>query len=1240
MKYRPFIYALVLAILPASAAQSQTNPSIVESQGFLNLGEAKERRLGPDTTHVWLMNLEAGQYAVVEVVQKGIDVVVRLIDPNKIIKGEFNTTSTSGTEQAVCIADITGTWETEIITNKAIKFGSYSIKWAILRKTTEVDRQIVQADSLSNLAEKYFVESKYAEAVSCMSHALSIREKILGDEHLDVAKTLNKLGLLYFNQGKYTEAEPLLKRALTIREKVLGPNHTEVAKVLNDLALLYDYQGKFAEAEPLFKRSLAIRETVLGPDHTDVAQSLNDLAAFYDYTGKYVLAEPLYKRALVIREKVFGKNHAEVARVLYNLAYHQFVQGRYAEAEPLMQRTLSIREKTLGPDHPSVANSLDDLAQLYRSQDKYPEAVTFYMRSFRIREKVLGASHKNVAVSLNNLGEFYFVTGRYSEAEQFLQSSLKVYEKALGPNHPEVAMALNNLGSLYLTIGNYNAAESFLKSSLTIREQKFGPNHPVVSMSLNNLAKIHLAQKKYNEAEAFYKRAIEIIEKSFGSNHPNLGIALNNLAMLYSEQGNSFDSELLFKRALAINETALGPNHVQVAIVLRNLALLYKNQSNYTDAELLLKRAILVVDETVGYPDLRVEVYALQGQVRRQLANRAGAISDLSEALRSAENLRPMIGGGEETRAGFLDKYAEYFDDLVVWQIEDGQMEKALEYVERGRARTLLDQLAVAQVDLLNSIQEGNIRIRLANRQSDAKARMAEYQQRRNVLASRKDLSVEEKNRQGAALKDSLELATKEYEQVWEEIKLASPLWQNLMTSGGQPVALATVQQKLIPEKSLMLLYQIGKGQSHLFVIPPGAQKPEAIPLQFTTEDTSILQVKAGPLTSTALKKILVGSDSVSATLGVFSYLKTSPNLLKAGQEKSATAKLQALRRVLVPDTLWAKLAAYSEVIIIPDGLLHQLPFEALVAQNGDTPQETRYWIDEGPVIRYAPSATILDNLEKRTIAPSQTSVGKPSILSLSNPIFDVAIVEAESKKRLAGKPTVVVNDSASTQPADILEELMTASRGNEIELAGTLPRLPGTAIETDYVRKHFGVKNVKVLQGLQADEPNLRANIQGKRYLHFATHGLVELEHSSLSNSLALTLPPKDTVDSHNDGFLKLYEIYELQLPDCELAVLSACDTQVGRLFEGEGVFALSRGFLAAGARRVVASHWQVKDLSTAELIGAFFRVIATAEKEGKPVDYAQALRDAKLKLRRDKNRRQWNSPYFWAPFIITGKR
>ena len=169
-------------------------------------------------------------------------------------------------------------------------------------------------------------------------------------------------------------------------------------------------------------------------------------------------------------------------------------------------------------------------------------------------------------------------------------------------------------------------------------------------------------------------------------------------------------------------------------------------------------------------------------------------------------------------------------------------------------------------------------------------------------------------------------------------------------------------------------------------------------------------------------------------------------------------------------------------------------------------------------------------------------------------------------------------------------------------------------------------------LRGVNASERNLRRGLPGKRYLHLATHGLVDQGHTALFAALALTPPLEASPDSENDGLLQLYEIYDLKL-DAELAILSACKTNVGPRIRGEGVFALSRGFLAAGVRRVVASQWQVDDAATAELMGAFFERVVKAEQAGEQIDFANALRDAKRRVRDHKD-----GPFFWAPFVITG--
>jgi len=123
--------------------------------------------------------------------------------------------------------------------------------------------------------------------------------------------------------------------------------------------------------------------------------------------------------------------------------------------------------------------------------------------------------------------------------------------------------------------------------------------------------------------------------------------------------------------------------------------------------------------------------------------------------------------------------------------------------------------------------------------------------------------------------------------------------------------------------------------------------------------------------------------------------------------------------------------------------------------------------------------------------------------------------------------------------------------------------------------------------------------------------------------------------VQSDGDGLLQLFEIYQLDL-DAELAVLSDCSTHAGPEVEGEGVFALSRGFLIAGARRVVASLWRVNDRATAVLIGELFRRLGAEARAGRRPRYAEALRAAKAAVRA---RPESSDPYFWAPFTLSGE-
>ena len=196
-----------------------------------------------------------------------------------------------------------------------------------------------------------------------------------------MATALSNLALLYDEQGRYAEAEPLFWRALAISEKVLPENHPDIALRLHNLAGLLRNLGQQSQAEQFYDRSLLIREKVLGPEHPDVAQSLDSLAVLYKEQKRYAEAELLQKRAFTISEKALGPDHPDVGIRLNNLAQLYKAQGLYAEAEPLLKRTVSILEKSLGADHPEVGVALSNLAELHFLQRDWARAADYGRRS-------------------------------------------------------------------------------------------------------------------------------------------------------------------------------------------------------------------------------------------------------------------------------------------------------------------------------------------------------------------------------------------------------------------------------------------------------------------------------------------------------------------------------------------------------------------------------------------------------------------------------------------------------------------------------------------------------------------------------------------------------------------------------------------------------------------------------------------------------------------------------------------
>jgi CHAT domain-containing protein len=324
------------------------------------------------------------------------------------------------------------------------------------------------------------------------------------------------------------------------------------------------------------------------------------------------------------------------------------------------------------------------------------------------------------------------------------------------------------------------------------------------------------------------------------------------------------------------------------------------------------------------------------------------------------------------------------------------------------------------------------------------------------------------------------------------------------------------------------------------------------------------------------------------------------------------TERLALLWEVLIPPSARAILTGNEceRLFIVPDGKLNALPFDALVVENGEQP---KYLVDGGPATIYAPSATVLVNLATR-LATSTAS---------AQPVLTVADAIYKAGAEVAGAP-------------ETSDQLAFTAQSRYWDGGGPLQSLPFTATESNWVAKNFKQHGIEAagLRGALATEANVRANVLGREVLHFACHGLVDQRHGNFFGSLALT-PGRATAGQDDDGYLTLPEIYSLKLSGCELAILSACQTNVGPQQRGEGLFGLSRGFLVAGSRRVVASNWLVDDESAASLVSYFSAGVAeTQEKSGK-VDYATSLHAARRWVR---TQEKWSHPYYWATFVLIG--
>lgn len=1034
---------------------------------------------------------------------------------------------------------------------------------------------------------------------------LTTAADVANDEILQHAFELNEQAIELYQQGQYSEAESLFLQSLEIHREQLGESHPEVASNFNNLAELYRVQGRYSEAEPLLRQALEIYQEQLGETDPNVAASLHNLASLYRAQGLYSEAEPLYLQALEIVREQLGEAHPNVASSLNDLALLYGDQGRYSEAEPLYLQALEIYREQLGEDHPNIAVSLNNLALLNRAQGRYSEAESLYLQALEVRRGQLGEAHPDTANSLINLASLYLAQGRYSEAESLYLQALEIYREQLGETHPNVAINLNNLASLYRAQGRYGEAESFHSRALEIQHEQLGEAHPDVATSLNNLALLYLDQGRYSEAESICLQALKIRQEQLGEAHPDTALSLNNLALIYRAQNRYAEAEPLYLQALKIYREQLGERHPRVATALNNIASLYETQNRYTEAEPIYLQALKGYREQLGeaHPYVAVTLnnlawlYQAQGDIE-------AAVNHLQTSLNVQEqnldlNLATLT---DAQRRDYVASVSHTAETALSLHLKDTP-------ANSDAARLALTTLLRRKGRLLDA-GINSLQVLRQNLTPEDQALFDDFTAVRQQLAQLTfnpppALNAEQYRSQLAQLE--LEAADLEKTLAQRSARFGTE---------AQPVGIEAVQAQ-IPANAVLIEYV------------------RYFPFEVTNAESSWGDARYAAYLLFPDGRIeaadLGDAAEIDTAVQAFGTLLQSPSTVLQGEPQSeSVAAATGNLRTLILDPITPYLADREHLLISPDSELNRIPFEAL-----QTEEEGSYLVEQYQ-ISYLNSGR--DLLKFTLTEPSTT----PALI-LANPDYDTA----DSSVQIA-------QVSPTSQPET--RSLASDRRSSLLSQLQFRP-LPGTAAEAEAIER--ALPNARVLTTDQATENVLKA-IESPRILHIATHGFflknverfepgdrrglgiiadasspvqspegADVENPLLRSGLALAGFNTRSSGSE-DGVLTALEVSSLNLSGTQLVVLSACETGLGDIANGEGVYGLRRAFAIAGAETQLMSLWLVSDDGTQELMARYYQKLTDG------MGRSEALRATQLEMIDEDGR--YSHPYYWASFILAG--
>ena len=1065
--------------------------------------------------------------------------------------------------------------------DEAIRLRTEAIE---VRKTIHEKEDVDYAWSLNMLAHYYAELGSFDEAIRLGAEGAEILKMLVGTHHPDYSTSIANLANYYSDSGNYNEAIRLGKEATEIIKEVDGADHLNYITSLSNLAFFYFEAGDFIEAVRLKTEATDIIKEVDGSDHLNYATSLSRLGDYYTCLGNYHKALRIGLEANELLKKNVGTEHHEYASSLSNLARVYSKLGNFTKAISLESQSMEIIKRLYVTDYLAYANSLNNLAGYYQDIGNYAETIKLLTDAKGIYERVSGTGSLNYAISLNNLADYNSKVGNYSEAIRLGIEAMNLYKKQLGTDHPLYIQALSNLVSYNSEIGNYSEAIRLGIEAMEIYKRMRRTEHPDYAALLGNLAIPYSEIGNYSEAIKLGTEAMEVRKKVLGIDHPDYARSLNGLSVYYSEIGNYYEAIRLETEAIEVRKNALGIEHPLYATSLVNLAWYYYEFGNYSEAIRLGTEAMEILKKIVGtnhpyYTTLLIHL----SNYYNNLGNYFEAFNCLQHCMTNSQSfiLKNFTEFSSRIQNNmWTNMYAYRFNTILPNIVTIYQTKQS---VSELYDKTCLFASGV----LLNTGME----IRKLILESDDSVIIDKY----NALSSNINLYnklLEKPIKERFMNADSLNRVIERQEMVLaRESKAYGDYTHNLTINWKD------VQRKL---------------------------DDDDIAVEFL--DFPVLNSDSIMYVALTLKK---GYDS--------------PHMVTLFEKRQLNAIHENVyyTQTDVSDIIWKpleeELKGVRNIYFAPSGELHRIGIEYLPIGKTEN-------ICDVYTLHRLSSTRQLAVFQDETKGKNTILYGGINYDEKSNTVPVSSSTTKEPKLR-----------SAFTYRANI----------DSLSLRNSYDYLEGSKKEADLIAEDMKLHSVpyNYYSGTDATEESFKM-LDGTRpkMMHIATHGfyLTEIEaektqfarsglglltdvdqwenqyfeHKSMTRSGLLfsgcnhIIQHEQIPDGEEDGILTAQEISTLDLRGLDLVVLSACQTGLGDIVSGEGVFGLQRGFKKAGARTIIMSLWNVNDESTMKMMTSFYHHYL----EGMPKD--KAFRTAQDELRKDSSTQQERPD--WAAFIM----